>query len=195
MKLSDESCYTLLNAEKERRQNPRSFSIPRSEQRKNLPVGQIVKLIFDPCSGGFSERMWVVVTGKTQSGYVGKLDDTPAFIRGLNAGDTVLFGPEHVVAFTPSGEQLELPFGQTASASRDILQSGAWPVFAVRVHPAKPGDSGWQVFSSKSPQGELVDVSVDELIAKFQVLDSILDEPEGTSWFWSEENLEFSSGK
>ena len=197
MNHTTEKCYTLQNAEEARRENPRTFSIPRSDQRNNLALGQEVKLIFSSCTKGFPERMWVIVMGRTESGYIGKLDNSPASIESLSVGDAVVFGPEHVIAFVPMGEQLDLPFGQSAKVSPEILRSDAWPMFATRSAPNKAGDSGWRIFSSPTPHSDeqLVEASVDELIAKFQVLDSILDEPGGTSWLWSEKNLEFAPSK
>lgn len=194
------ACYTLENAEEIHKSNPRSFSIPRSDQRRNLPVGQTVKLIFEPCIEKgvrrFSERMWVKITRKDSSGYAGELDNAPAGIDGLELGDSIKFGPEHVIAFIPTKTQLDLPFGQSLLVSPEILASGDWPALARRVSPAKAGDSGWRIYSSSettpSSKSPLTEVSVDELIAKFQILDSILDEPHNTAWRWNETEHEYA---
>ena len=56
--------FAIANAEKLRNENPRSFSIPRSEQRKSLKVGDQAKILIEakgspkPVSG---ERPWVIV--------------------------------------------------------------------------------------------------------------------------------------
>jgi hypothetical protein len=56
----------LLNVEHSHRNAPRTFSIPRSDQRTQLKPGDLVKLVFEadpPSSTGLNaERMWVTVS-------------------------------------------------------------------------------------------------------------------------------------
>jgi hypothetical protein len=92
--------YTLDDAEERNRQAPDTFPIPPAEERANLRPGQIVKLIFAVDTGGEPqvERMWVVVTGRDGTGYVGTLDNQPVTTDRLTPGMTVRFEPRHVIA-------------------------------------------------------------------------------------------------
>lgn len=126
----------LQNVEASHREAPRTFSIPRSDQRSRLNVGDLVKLVFEadrPSAKGFTaERMWVEVREIRPSGFVGALDSQPSFISNLQPGDQVEFGPEHVAALRSSASGLELPFGQFALVSRDVAEGESWPAEAYR---------------------------------------------------------------
>lgn len=187
-------CLSLRNAEESHRENPVTFSIPRSDQRRNLQEGDVVKMIFDPCQPGESaERMWVIVKKKFQKGYLGELNNIPATIENLEVGTEFEFGPEHVISIQSREGEDDPPEGKTALASPEIMRAGALPRFAQRVAPAKAGDSGWRVFASREPASadSLIEVSADELIDKFFPLDSILYERGTTAWSWNEAELEY----
>ena len=74
--------------------------------------GQAAKLIFeieaeeeDGTISTSAERMWVIVTGHVEGGYVGILDNEPATIPSdsefyLRRGAEVPFRPEHVIAIS-----------------------------------------------------------------------------------------------
>lgn len=98
----------LINAEDRAKAFP-EFSIPSRAVREGFGEGDMVKLIFldedgaDVTVRGKSahatgERMWVRVTGKKGSRYEGTLSNKPSFIP-LAFGDTVTFGPEHIIDF------------------------------------------------------------------------------------------------
>ncbi|MFU6992285.1 toll/interleukin-1 receptor domain-containing protein [Pseudomonas paraeruginosa] len=86
---------------------PESFAIPEESERYSLNVGDTVKLQFEFAlsdgEGGtesFGERMWVEVKGSTGPYLVGELQNTPFCADeqdNLDAGDTVVFLPEHVI--------------------------------------------------------------------------------------------------
>ena len=184
----------LQDVEAVHREAPRTFSIPRSDQRNGLRPGDRVKLVFEadrPSPRGFTaERMWVAVREARPGGYVGELTNTPSFLAGLQPGTVVEFGPRHVAALHDSPSGLALPFGLYARVSPEIAQGREWPVAAFRG-PPEPDSSGWVVLASEEPGGELVPMLVDELIDSYRVLDSILDEPVGTAWTWSPDALEY----
>ncbi|MDO5066491.1 MAG: DUF2314 domain-containing protein [Propionibacteriaceae bacterium] len=93
------SAYTLDNGEELHRESPETFQLPSAEQRHTLQPGALVKLVFrgtDAAGAVRVERMWVQVTEKGD-GYSGTLDNDPYHIVGLAHGDTVAFGPEHVI--------------------------------------------------------------------------------------------------
>jgi hypothetical protein len=186
---------SLQNVEESHRADPVAFSIPRSDQRASLQVGNLVKLIFiaDPPSprGLTAERMWVAVQEVRDGRYVGSLDNQPSFIADLEPGDTVHFGPEHVAALYTSPTGLRVPYRQFAWVSRDLFDAGAFPIEAHRVQPETADSSGWVVLSTPDNRDALEPILVQELVARFRILDSILDEPVGTRWTWDADRLEY----
>jgi hypothetical protein len=185
----------LQDVEASHREAPRTFSIPRSDQRSGLKPGDVVKLIFKadrPSERGFTaERMWVQVLEAGSSGYVGALDNQPSFLSNLEPGDRVPFGPQHVAALQSSTSGLDLPLQQFALVSRSIAEAGAWPVEAQR-HPADtPESSGWVVRCEGPEASDVIRILVGDLIRQFRVLDSVLDEPVGTKWVWNTDRVEY----
>jgi hypothetical protein len=75
--------------------------------------------------------------------------------------------------------------------TRDIAESGQLPVEARRMPPTAKDSSGW-ILSGRNGDGRALQPAlVDYLIARFRILDSILDEPVGTAWQWDVESLEY----
>lgn len=87
--------WTLDSGVTLNRMHPDSFWIPDEEERVNVPIGAVVKLLFQPRLE-HGERMWVEVTKRTRRGYVGKLRNLPYFVEGLEFGDKVRFRAEHI---------------------------------------------------------------------------------------------------
>ena len=192
--VSDALWVGLENVVETHRAAPRTFSIPRADQRSALRVGDLVKLVFraDPPSpdGLTAERMWVEVREVLPHGFVGALDNQPSFIRNLKPGDRIAFGPEHVAALHGSPTGLELPYGQFARVSLEVAQGG-WPVDAHREPPEGARASGWVVRGSAGDAPGFVQMLIDDLLQHFRVLDSVLDEPVGSRWVWDEALLEY----
>ena len=184
----------LQDVEAARREAPRSYSIPRSDQRALLRPGDIVKLVFEadqPSSKGWTaERMWVIVRERNGAGFVGELDNSPSFISNLACGDLIEFQPKHVCALEKSPSGLDIPWGFFAKVSTAIAAGTAWPEVATRLVPDAPSSSGW-IIAEGGDTATPTSVLVDELIASYRVLDSILDEPVGTSWRWNANSLEY----
>ena len=191
----------LQDVEALHRSHPRTYSIPRSEQRLNLKVGQLVKLVFlvDPqtIGGATGERMWVCVKEAKDDRYLGTLDNEPRIIETLKLGDEIHFGPEHVAALYCHPEGYELPYGKYAIVNKSILDESGWPSRVVRKPPPDDSFSGWWILTGKESRAEMSDhdyfepIVVDELISQFRVLDSVLDEPIGTQWEWSDSESEY----
>jgi hypothetical protein len=185
----------LLDVEALRREAPLTFSIPRSDQRASLKVGDLVKLIFEaepPSSTGLTaERMWVEVREVGDGRFVGSLDNQPSFIADLEPGATVRFGPEHVAAIYDSPLGLEIPYAKFALVTRDVFEDRRFPIEAHRVEPTAEDSSGWILIGPDGDAGDLRPVLVGDLIEWFRSLDSILDEPVGTRWAWNPERLEY----
>ena len=87
----------MINGVLRNKEHPNTFHIPPEEERKNLPIGSFAKVGFeDPAGGG--ERMWFRIVSATNGRYIGELNNHPAVVDGLQYGDKVEFGPEHVLA-------------------------------------------------------------------------------------------------
>ena len=192
--MTDALWIGLEDVVKTHRAAPRTYSIPRADQRTALKVGDLVKLVFQadrPSPRGFTaERMWVQVLEVLPHGFVGALDNQPSFLRNLRPGDRIEFGPQHVAALSGSPTGLELPYGQFALVSREVVHGG-WPTDAHREPPADPKASGWVVRGPAGDAPGFVQMLVDDLLRDFRVLDSILDEPVGSHWVWDDESLEY----
>lgn len=75
-------------------QHPQTYPVP--GDTSGVVPGRLVKLVFVP-DAGIGERMWVLVTEVEGDRMVGLLDNDPAGIAGLLAGDRVEFERRHVL--------------------------------------------------------------------------------------------------
>lgn len=98
--------WRLLNAEDRHQESPERFHIPDERIRSALVVGDFAKLLFSIGTTGeqgdqeIVERMWVVVSERTEGRYLGLLDNDPEGIPKndrLWSGVELPFGPEHVI--------------------------------------------------------------------------------------------------
>jgi len=87
----------LGDAEERNTANPTTFEIPSRHERESVRIGNFVKLLFLPDHEQRGERMWVKVTQRKEGRYVGTLDNHPIVVMSLEHGDTVEFGPEHIL--------------------------------------------------------------------------------------------------
>jgi len=94
--------WSFEDAQSMAKKHPKTFEIPNQDDINSVKAGSVVKLIFniedssDDTPG--SERMWVEVTKVNNSGYVGKLDNRPAVIRGLKPGDKIEFQAKNIAS-------------------------------------------------------------------------------------------------
>jgi hypothetical protein len=186
----------LMDAEQRHRENPWTFSIPRSDVRRGLVAGDRVKLLFGVGTGSSTERMWVEVTEVVGGRYLGRLDNEPVAIVDLRAGDRVEFGPEHVAALWRDVPDAPAE-SQFAIVSSRVWREGQPPVRAARMTPPDPSFSGWLVFAAEDPRmpdqrlSGFEPVTHFALLERFRSLDSIEDEPPGTEWRWDEPDVEW----
>jgi len=191
----------LLDADAQHRAAPRTFSIPRRIVRESLRPGDVVKLCFvvDPPMGPIEvERMWVQVLEVTAGRYVGRLANDPGYLKTLEAGDRLRFGPEHVVARdAPEGDPLYLDPDAFAVVSGRVWTDGLWPRRLERHAIPDPQFSGWFVLvgdepdSYKADLANFVPVAQALLFDRLRVLDSGLEGPIGTTMEWDDASLEF----
>ncbi len=95
--------WLLENALDKSLQHPNIFHLPPLELSQGLQVGGHAKLIFllpgEDENGPYyqGERMWVTIEKVDDVGYWGVLESHPVTKGSIEAGDKVLFGPEHII--------------------------------------------------------------------------------------------------
>jgi hypothetical protein len=186
--------YVIGNAEKLRDENPRSFSIPRSDQRRALKVGDTAKIVLEATQGTgrlTAERPWVVITEVGNGRYKARIDNTLVLFPSLNNA-TLDILPEHIISVNLPDEYV-LPFGKTCLASAAVLEDRAWPDRLIRLAPADEGDSGWRLFAKDESAADASQTAAcDALISQYQVLDSVMDEPGLERWAWDASANEYA---
>ncbi len=98
--------WCLEDGEEYHRAAPLTFLIPSLELRQNLQPGDLAKLIFrisvaDGENTEAVERMWVIVTERVSTGYIGILDNMPSAIEENDSfwcGTELPFEPRHIIA-------------------------------------------------------------------------------------------------
>lgn len=102
--------WTLENGEDYHRAAPETFPIPPLWVREGLQRGDYVKLIFRIAreeDDDAYERMWVIVTRRTETGYVGILNNEPSLIAenpDFWLGSELPFRPKHIIAALPGDD-------------------------------------------------------------------------------------------
>ncbi len=113
--------WELISAEGLNASHPDTFQIPAREKRGSLAPGDAAKLLFDietreegrVVDRGV-DRMWVIVKGRTEDGYIGVLDNDPGTAENLHLqeGDNITFGPEHIAEIgTPPRDYVMKKYG------------------------------------------------------------------------------------
>lgn len=179
--------YRLQDVEAIHRQNPRTYSIPRSEIRGGLKEGMLVKLVFvleEPTEDNIdAERMWVKVHKVVKDFYWGILDNDPRYATELKSGDLIEFRPEHVAAiYVEAGDPGWIDESKLAVVSRNVVENEEWPGCLVRTEPPDKQFSGWWILSGQESTEDMQrpdkfqPCTLFEIIRRFRVLDSVLDE-------------------
>lgn len=103
--------WALENGEAYHAAAPDTFFIPSRARRESLQRGDFAKLIFrialESGEDAF-ERMWVAITSRTDTGYIGILGNQPSQIDENDVfwlGAELPFRPEHIVDAMPANEE------------------------------------------------------------------------------------------
>lgn len=84
------------------RQYPESFQIPLAEEKDELVVGDVAKLMWR-VRGLPGERMWVEVTSREGDRFTGRLINDPVFVYASH-GEEIRFGGDHIIDYRPRDE-------------------------------------------------------------------------------------------
>lgn len=95
--------WHLVSGVEMNRLHPSTFWVPDENQKSEVGVGDVVKLMFET-SDGWGERMWVKVTRRGRRGFVGALANDPIGIPRLGYGDRVCFSADEVIDIDPEPE-------------------------------------------------------------------------------------------
>jgi hypothetical protein len=185
--------FVLGNAEERQAERPRSFFIPRRRERERLDIGELAKLLFElvgpePDMPG-AERMWVEVTRRDATGYVGTLANEPSVITTIHKGDTLSFGPEHVISVVDDWPLLQKQIFVTRRSHELDLR----PRRLIREEPIDGRDSGWSALIGDESEEELADPTR----LRAQELGYVLDrwpelrpvfetDPSNGEWVWQD---------
>ena len=179
---------------------PRSFFIPDRAERDSLQAGDLAKLLFEitgPSAGmPNAERMWVEVTGRDADGYTGTLTNAPAVITTIARGDTIRFGPEHVISTLGNWPLLD----KKILVSRRSHEQDLRPCWVYREQPDNDRDSGWRALVGDETDDEANDASGILMQALGFVLDRwpelrpvFKTDPRNGGWEWDEQTSRYRS--
>lgn len=155
--------WELRDASEIARLYPYTFWKPSDQLVALLKPGDFVKLIFDLAAPGddepAGERMWVEITERSPDGFIGRLDNEPQYISGLERGAIIPFTATHIIdsSIKDTAPDPTLKWQRRCFATNRILQDGQKVGFFFRDAPIRPTDSGWQFMSGEESQNYLDD--------------------------------------
>lgn len=167
--------WYLENVRDIAKESPYTFYVPSDELIKMLSVGELVKLMFvnnarTDTDTMQAERMWVEIIQIDNDNFVGKLDNQPYEIQGLNAGNEVHFKDYHIM--NVYNDELNDPVPSLANQYWDkcittlaILNDNAPISYICRTEPYNDEDSGWQILSGNETQEYLDNAENSRIVA------------------------------
>ena len=164
--------------------NPYTFYKPSPQSIALLQPGDGAKLIFrfdsDDPEAPSAERMWVEIDDVSHGQFRGRLDNEPAYIKGLECGESVSFEPKHIIQISID-DPVPDPTAKYASrcfVTRKVLYEGAAVGYLYREEPDNDEDSGWRIMAGDESQeymDETDNISWVSLGAVLREDDSFLD--------------------
>ncbi len=117
----DADGWVLVDAEGAYQRRDGVYWVPPIEERRDIPVGVLAKLIFAWAQPGpdepARERMWVEIEGRDGETYWGRLENEPDADAPIQKGAVVCFRVEHVV-------DLCVPDGKPLSEKSKLIRCG-----------------------------------------------------------------------
>ena len=182
-----------------------TFYLPSTEVIEMLSVGDIVKLVFlcdvENDKGWSAERMWVQITGITDSEFEGFLDNEPYYIPDIKAGDKLVFQARHIIQTSiddPVPSIVE-NYISRCFVSDSVLYGGKQVTRLFREEPGEKQEnySGWVLFSDEDDEVYLDDadnwhyVSLGAVLNKGDQFIELLESAYDTEYVWDSSNNEY----
>ncbi|MBX9666320.1 MAG: DUF2185 domain-containing protein [Candidatus Obscuribacterales bacterium] len=191
--------YRLVDVEQQYKKSPETEFIPHSEERLNLQVGEVVRLMIETVdNAGNPEGLWVSVKFAKQGKYIGTLLEAPNMIPSLEMGSQIPFASEHIAhIWAEEGGDRWFDVGKLALVSKYMFDNKLWPGKIVRFKPSNAEYSGWIISSGKEPRGYEGDpgnffpMRLGELARRFPPMAAVLARPIGDTFVWSVDLKEF----
>jgi hypothetical protein len=147
--------WSLVDCEKLAKENKYTFYKPSRNITNQLKVGNLVKLNFQFDSTNeqdpLGERMWVIITEKTESKFKGKLDNNPFYMSELYYQDIIEFEHKHIIDHDLEIYEPNLvdKYHKRCYVNNQILYEGELVNYLYREEPLDDDedkeyiDSGW----------------------------------------------------
>jgi hypothetical protein len=169
-----------------------------------IQTGENVKLIFDFVSDDpaapEAERMWVIVDEiNTDGTFIGRLDNTPRWIKDLQLGNTIAFDSRHIINTEHDNEDnLVNKYLARCFVTNRILRDGQRIGYLYREEPDTKEDSGWRFLAGDEideymdNSDNLAFVSIGAVLSRDDSILSLLEESCGSSFQRDPESDEFN---
>lgn len=180
---------------------PYTFYIPSQSIIDQLEVGNLVKLIFifeshEP-EMPLAERMWVKITARNGSQFIGELNNLPLHIGVLSWGYEIAFQAKHIINSDVENEEENLvdKYTHRCLVTNEILQNKRKVKYLYReesLDERQPGivDSGWRIMAGDEDQDYTNDPANAQFVSLGVVLNiddtiiPVLDKPVGSAFEW-----------
>ena len=195
--------WTLRDSAKTAQESKYTFFKSTESDIAQVQPGENVKLIFDFTSDDpeapEAERMWVLVDEITNEGtFIGRLDNTPRWIKDLQVGDTIAFDSRHIINTEHDDDNnLVNKYVKRCFVTNKILQDGQKIGCVYREEPDTPEDSGWRFLAGDETDeymensDNIAFVSIGAVLSQDDSVISLLEEPCGSTFQKSAESNEF----
>lgn len=155
--------WRLVNAAENAAACRYTFYLPSAAVIAKVAVGENVKLIFEFDSDDpdvpSAERMWVLVDAIDGDGqFRGRLDNTPYWIKDLQADDPLVFRDIHIIATEhDESDNIVRKYLPRCYVTDRVLYDGERIGCLYREAPLDEDDSGWRIFSGDESDDYLKD--------------------------------------
>lgn len=186
--------WHLADADELARQHSYTFYKPSAENIAKIAVGETVKLIFrfesDDPQAPAAERMWVLVDEIGVDGrFKGRLDNDPAHIKDLKAGDSIEFKACNIINTEHNEpDNIVERYIKRCFVTNRVLHDGVPTGYLYREEPEHEDDSGWRI-TANDESDEYMDesdniayVSLGAVLNEDASFVHLLDSPAGSAF-------------